>query len=75
MNEKELFDAGCFLPEWSTEEVEHKSLSIAYGRKPKDLQTLQDELMQIKDEIQEIQARQWHLARLIHFRKNELAEE
>ena len=74
MNEKDLFKKGCFLPEWATD-VEDQPISVAYNHERKDLQTLLSELDNIKDRIQEIQAKQWHLANLIHFNQNELARE
>ena len=76
MNEKDLFEKGCFLPEWATDiEEEEQQISVAYSHNRKDLQTLLSELDNIKDRIQEIQAKQWHLAKLIHFNQNELARD
>ena len=39
------------------------------------MKTLLKELDDIKERIQEIQARQWHLAKLLHFHENEFAKE
>ncbi len=76
MNEREMFEKGCFLPEWASDTQEEiMPISGVYTRQNKDLQTLLKELDGIKDRIQEIQARQWHLARLIHFHENELAKD
>lgn len=74
MNEKELFEKGCFLPEWATD-IEEKPISVAHTHERKNLQTLLNELDEIKDRIQEIQSRQWNLAKLIHFNENQLARE
>lgn len=74
MDEKNLFENGCFLPEWTTD-IDEKPISVAYSYQKKDLQTLLSELDNIKEQIQEIKARQWHLAKLIHFNENELARE
>ena len=74
MNEKDLFENGCFLPEW-TSDIEEKPLSVAYSHQRKELQTLLDELNNIKEQIKEIKSREWHLAKLIHFNENELAKE
>lgn len=74
MNDKKLFESGCFSPEWATD-TESRPISTVYVRQNKDLQTLLKELDGIKDRIQEIQAKQWHLAKLIHFHQNELARE
>lgn len=76
MNERELFEKGCFLPSWVEDtESEPLPISTVYTRHNKDMQTLLKELDDIKDRIQEIQARQWHLAKLLHFHENELAKE
>lgn len=74
MNDKQLFESGCFSPEWATD-TEQSPISTVYIRKNKDLQTLLKELDGIKDRIQEIQAKQWYLAKLLHFHQNELARE
>lgn len=76
MNEKELFESGCFLPCW-TEDVqqEQSSIKTVYSRQNKDLQTLLSELDEIKDKIQDIHQRQWNLARLIHFHENNLVKD
>lgn len=76
MNERELFEKGCFLPSW-TEDIDDEPMPIStvYTRHNKDMKTLLKELDAIKERIQEIQARQWHLARLLHFHENEFAKE
>lgn len=74
MNERELFEKGCFSPEWATD-IEEQPISTAYSYQKKDLQTLLSELDSIKDRIQEIKARQWHLAKLVHLNENQLAKE
>nr|QGT49878.1 hypothetical protein Melaina855_2650 [uncultured Candidatus Melainabacteria bacterium] len=74
MNNKDLFESGCFSPDWTTD-TEPSPISAVYTRQNKDLQTLLKELDGIKDRIQEIQAKQWQLAKLIHFHENELVKE
>ena len=74
MNEKELFEKGCFSPEWTTD-TDERPISVAYSYERKDLQTLLSELDNIKDRIQEIQAKQWHLAKLMHLNENQLAKD
>jgi hypothetical protein len=74
MDDKELFEAGCFSPEWATDENE-LPISQAYSKQNKDLQTLLKELDAIKDNIQEIQAKQWHLAEMIKFHQHQIAGE
>lgn len=76
MDEKELFEQGCFLPEWATDDREEQpQISQVYTRQRKDLPTLLKELDEIKEKIQEIQARQWQLARKIYFHDHEFAEQ
>lgn len=75
MDEKELFEQGCFLPNWATDQTEEPPITQVYTRQHKDLPTLLNELDEIKEKIQEIQARQWHLSRKIYFHDNQLAEE
>lgn len=75
MDEKEIFENGCFLPDWTTDDAEDMTVSQVYIRQNKDLQTLLSELDEIKDRIQEIQARQWRLAKMINFHENQLAKE
>lgn len=77
MNEKQLFEAGCFLPSWAedVQETEQMPISQAYVSQNKDLQTLLSELDEIKDQIQEIKAREWHLTKLLNFYKNDFAKE
>ena len=72
MNDKELFEAGCFSPEWATDD-EPLPISQAYPRESKDLQTLLKELDAIKNNIQEIQARQWHLAEMLKYNEHQIA--
>lgn len=77
MNEKKMFELGCFLPSW-TEDISQKEempLSPAYVSRNKDLQTLLSELDEIKNRIQEIQAKEWHLAKLMNFYKNDFVKE
>lgn len=76
MDEKKLFESGCFLPSW-TEDVESEPMPISqvHVRRNKDLQTLLSELEQIKEHIQEVQAREWHLTRLLHFHENNFVQD
>ena len=58
MNEREMFEKGCFLPSWAEDMTEEQMpISTVYARHNKDLQTLLQELDDIKDRIQEIQAK------------------
>ena len=73
MNDKELFELGCFSPEWVSDDS--AQLSPAYNSQKKDLQTLFKELDAIKDNIQAIQAKQWRLAEMIKFHEHQIAGE
>lgn len=76
MNEKQLFESGCFLPCWTEDtQQEESSIKTVYSKQNKDLQTLLSELDEIKEKIQDIQERQWNLARLIHFHENNLVKD
>ena len=76
MYEKKLFESGCFLPCWA-EDVEQEQMPISqvYTRQNKDLQTLLDELDDIKNHIQEVQEKQWHLAKLMHYHEHNFAKD
>lgn len=75
MNEKDLFEKGCFLPCWA-EDTENKTpVPKVYTRQNKDLQTLRDELSDIKERLQDIQAKQWNLAKLIQFHEYDFAND
>ncbi len=63
-NLDELFMENCFLP--CIGEVEAKPMH-------KDMETLLAELEVIKNNIEEIKAREWHLAKLMKFHKEGLA--
>ncbi len=67
MDMKELFENGCFSPSWN--EVEEKEVFIPQR---KDLPTLLAELEDIKNSIDDIKARQWHLAKLMKFHQEGL---
>ena len=62
MDMKEIFDNGCFSPGWA--EVEENEVFVPQR---KDLTTLLAELEVIKNSIEDIKARQWHLAKLMKF--------
>lgn len=79
--EKYLFNKNCFLPSWGIDDVEPQfpdeeeevkteiPESIIYTRQRKDLTTLLAELEDIKNTIEDIKAKQWHLAKLMKFHK------
>lgn len=70
MNNKELFENNCFPLFWCEDE-EH----FAQQQQPqrKDLTTLLAELEDIQNKIDDISAREWHLAKLVKFHKEGLA--
>lgn len=65
-NLDELFMENCFLP--CIGEVEAKTVP-----QRKDLETLLAELEVIKNNIEEIKAKEWHLAKLMKFHKEGIA--
>ena len=69
-NFDKLFEENCFLPCIGETEPKHQEV---YERQHKDLQTLLAELEVIKNNIEEIKAREWHLAKLMQFHKAGLA--
>lgn len=69
MNDKELFENDC-LPLFWLEDEEHFEQPATQR---KDLQTLLAELEDIKNQIDEISAREWHLAKLMKFHNEGLA--
>ena len=70
MNNKELFENNCFPLFWCEDE-EHFAQSQQPQRK--DLTTLLAELEDIQNKIDDISAREWHLAKLVKFHKEGLA--
>ncbi len=67
-NFDDLFAENCFLP--CIGEAEPKQQP--YVRQHKDLDTLLAELEVIKNNIEEIKAKEWHLAKLMQFHKEGL---
>ena len=67
MDMKELFDNGCFMPDWTEQASVYKEESPVPQRK--DIDTLYDELAEIKANIESLQERQWYLARKIEYHK------
>ena len=63
MKDKELFENNCFPISWCEDEPK------IYERQNKDLTTLLAELEEIKSRIDDITAREWHLAKLMKFHK------
>jgi len=69
MNEKELFENFCFLPDWSgLDEVEPVQKS-----QRKDLSILLAELEEIKNNIETIRAKEWYLAKLMKLHREGVA--
>lgn len=63
MNDKDLFENNC-LPLFWLEDEEH------FEPQPKkDLQTLLAELEDIQNRIDDLSAKEWHLAKLMKFNK------
>lgn len=69
MNDKELFENNCFPLFWLEDEEDFEQ----QVPQRKDLQTLLGELEDIKNKIDDISAREWHLAKLVKFHKEGFA--
>ena len=70
MNDKDLFENNCFPVSWcETEDTE----TIPQVHARKDLQILLAELEDIKNRIDDLSAREWHLAKLVKFHKEDFA--
>lgn len=67
MNNKELFQNNCFPLCWLEDEEE---FTPPLASERKDLTTLLAELEDIKNKIDELSAREWHLAKLMKFHKS-----
>ena len=72
MDMKELFENGCFTPEWTEQEAVYKE--DAPIPQHKDLDTLFDELAEIKANIEDLQEKKWYLARKMEYFKNGFTE-
>ena len=68
VNEKELFENLCLSPDWQEKEP------TPYVRQNKDLATLLSELEEIKDYLQEVKEKQWHLATMMRFHQEGFAK-
>ena len=71
MNEKDLFENLCFLPDWN----ESVTYDQQYVPQRKDLTTLLAELEDIKSNIENIKAREWHLAKLMKYHTEGFAQQ
>jgi len=67
---QEIFENGCFSPNWI--ELEEKEV---YVPQKKDLTVLLAELEDIKNTIDDIKAKQWHLEKLVKFHREGFAKE
>lgn len=62
MNDKELFENNCLPLCWLEDEERFETPA-----QRKDLQTLLAELEDIQNRIDELSAKEWHLAKLLKF--------
>lgn len=77
-DDKWLFEKGCFLGNWcETPEPEKKETPVESVQKTqsKDMDTLLNELDEIKQHIQDVRLRGWQIAKLIEFHNNDFAKE
>lgn len=70
MNDKELFENNCLPLFWLEDEEQFEK----QPQPRKDLTTLLAELEEIKNKIDDISAREWHLAKLMKFHKQGLTQ-
>lgn len=63
MDMKDIFETGCFSPGWIEKETEEAPPVPAR----KELSVLLGELEEIKNNIENLQAKQWYLAKLIQY--------
>ena len=66
MDMKDLFENGCFTPEWANAD----ELEPVQGLHRKNLDELLDELAKIKENIENLQAKSWYLERLRQFHQH-----
>ena len=74
MDDNELFENLCFSPSWQEKENEPEMPAIAQIRPHKSMTELLNELEDIKENIQQIQEKQWNLANLIRFHESGFAK-
>ena len=73
-NERWLFEKGCFLGCWNDDIVPQKQETPLKSLPDKDLNTLLAELEDIKQHINDVKQRQWHLAKLIEYHNHGFAQ-
>ena len=72
-----LFEKGCFLANWNDDIIPAKKetpVESVSKLQDKDLNTLLAELEDIKQHIQDVRERQWHLAKLIEYHNQGFAQ-
>lgn len=70
----EIFENNCFSMNW-TEAADSELKQQAYIPQRKNLHTLLAELEDIKNTIEEAEAREWHLAKLAKYYQEGFARE
>ena len=66
MDANELFENNCFPMFWSEDTEPAENIPTV---QKKDLQTLLAELEDIKNKIDDLSAKEWHLSKLMQFHK------
>ncbi len=71
MDMKDIFESGCFSPGWIEQdlqpEIEQMPEQAAPVPRRKELSVLLGELEEIKNNIENLQAKQWYLSRLVQY--------
>lgn len=65
MDMKDIFENGCFSPDWTEKSFETEVEPPVPQRK--ELSVLLSELEDIKNNIENLEAKQWYLAKLIKY--------
>ena len=68
MNNDELYFRGGFSPGWLDEQISpDETPQVTYQPHYKSLETLEAEMEEIKEHLQDVRLRQWNLAQKVKF--------
>lgn len=69
--ERLLFEKGCFLGDWNEDIIpQRKETPVERISKEKDLDTLLNELNEIKQHIEDVRQRKWELEKSLMYHNN-----
>lgn len=75
IRDEEFFENGGFSPEWVSDTQSETAPQLRTEKQFKDRETLLNELREIKQHMQDIRAKEWHLAKLLEFHSHKFAKE